>query len=60
MSTAQGAVNYANDILYIGARGGLSSFFNGNLYSLIVRGASSTAAEIASTEAWVNGKTGAY
>ena len=31
-----------------------------NIYSLIVRGALSTAAEITAAETWVNGKTGAY
>ena len=31
-----------------------------NIYSLIVRGALSTAQEITDTETWVNGKTGAY
>jgi hypothetical protein len=33
---------------------------DGRLYSLIVRGAQSTDAQIASTETWVNGKTKAY
>jgi hypothetical protein len=37
-----------------------SDRFNGNLYSLIIRGAQSSAAQISSTESWVNGKTGAY
>ena len=37
-----------------------TQFFNGNIYSLIVRGALSTAAEITAAETWVNGKTGAY
>jgi len=32
----------------------------GNIYSMIVRGALSTADEIAATETWVNGKTGAF
>jgi hypothetical protein len=59
-NNTQGGGNFANDILYVGARAGTSLFFNGNIYSLIVRGASSTAAEIASTETWVNARTGAY
>jgi hypothetical protein len=47
--------------LNIGARNNAASLWsNMNLYGLIVRGASSTAAEIASTESWMNGKTGAY
>ena len=60
-STAdQGTGNYANAILYIGRRGGAANPFNGNIYSLIVRGAESTTGQITSTETWVNGKTGAY
>jgi len=56
----QGTGNYGNYPLYIGRRGGTTLPYNGRLYSLIVRGAQSTDAQIASTEAWVNGKTGAY
>ena len=37
-----------------------ATFFVGNIYSLIVRGALSTTQEITDTETWVNGKTGAY
>lgn len=60
-STAdQGTGNYANAVLYIGRRGGSSLPFNGRLYSLIIRGAQSTNAQIASTEIYVNSKTGAY
>jgi hypothetical protein len=55
-----GTGNFGNYPLYIGRRGGTSLSFNGRLYSLIVRGAQSTAAQIASTETWVNGKTKAY
>jgi hypothetical protein len=59
-TTDQGTGNYGNYPLYIGRRAGTSLPFNGRLYSLIVRGAQSTDAQIASTETWVNGKTGAY
>lgn len=55
-----GAGNFGNYPLYIGARSGASFFFVGNLYSLIVRGAASSAAEIAAIEAYTNSKTGAY
>jgi hypothetical protein len=55
-----GTGNFGNYPLYIGRRGGTSLPFNGRLYSLIVRGAQSTDAQIASTETWVNGKTAAY
>jgi hypothetical protein len=56
----QGIGNYGNYPLNIGARNNASLFFNGWLTSLIVRGAQSTQSQIEATEAWVNGKTGAY
>ena len=60
-STAtQGAGNYGNYPIYIGARAGSSLWFNGRLYGLIVAGKAASASEIVSTEAWLNQKTGAY
>jgi hypothetical protein len=56
----QGTGNFGNYPLYIGARNNASNFFTGWLTSLIVRGAQSTQSQIEATEAWVNGKTGAY
>jgi hypothetical protein len=56
----QGTGNYGNHALYIGRRGGSSFPFNGHLYSLIVRGALSDAAQIAAAETYVNSKTKAY
>lgn len=56
----QGTGNYRNDIIYIGRRGGTTLPFNGYLFSLIVRGAATSAALIAQTEQWVNQRTGAY
>lgn len=56
----QGTGNYGNYPLYIGRRGGSSLPFNGQLYSLIIVGKAVTATELSLTEAWVNGKTGAY
>jgi hypothetical protein len=52
--------NFGNHPLFIGARNNASAWFTGRIYSLIVRGAASSASEIAATESWVNGKTGAY
>jgi hypothetical protein len=52
--------NFGNLPLFIGGRNNTSSFFNGWLTSLIVRGAQSTQSQIEATESWVNGKTGAY
>lgn len=46
----QGTGNYGNYPLYIGSRGGTSLFFNGRLYSLIVRGAQSSLSQIEATE----------
>jgi hypothetical protein len=60
VATTQGTGNYGNYPLYIGRRNNATLPLNGNLYSLIIRGAQSSAAQISSTETWVNGKTGAY
>ena len=56
----QGAGNYSNAALYFGARAGTSLFFNGREYQTVIRGAASSAAEIAAAEAFVNLKTKAY
>ena len=53
----QGTGNYANAAMFIGARNQASLFFNGRLYSLIVLGRAATAAEIVSTEEYVEQKT---
>jgi hypothetical protein len=57
-ATSAGTGNFGNYPLYIGQRGGSSLPLNGNLYSLIVRGAQSTDSQINATESWVAGKTG--
>ena len=60
-STAdQGTGNYGNYPLFIGRRAGTTFPFNGHLYSLIVRGAQSTAQQITATENWLNQRTGAF
>ena len=46
--------------LYIGSRGGASTFLNGNFYGLIIRGALSTDPQITSAERFMNSKTGAF
>ena len=46
--------------IYIGARAGSSLYFNGNIYGLIIRGASSSNNQIQATESWLNQKTKAY
>jgi len=54
----QGPGNYGNYVLNIGARGGTSLFFNGLFYGLVMPGKLASAAEIASTEAYMSAKTG--
>ena len=56
----QGIGNFGNYPLYIGSRGGTTLPFKGHLYSLIIRGAQSSEAQILSAEAYCNQKTGAY
>jgi hypothetical protein len=55
-----GTGTFRNYPLFIGARNNASIFFNGHLYSLIVRGAQSTTAQITETETWVAGETGFF
>jgi PKD repeat protein len=60
-TTLVGAVaagNFGNYPLYIGRRAGTALPFNGQLYSLIIRGVQSSAQAISDTETWVAGKTG--
>jgi len=51
---------FGNYPIFMGAKGGVSSIFGGNAYSIIIRGALSTTQQITDTETWVNGKTGAF
>lgn len=59
-AATQGTGNYGNYPLFIGSRNNSIYFFNGNIYSLIIRGALSTDAQIINAETYVNSKTGAY
>ena len=52
----KGAGDFGNYPLYIGARGGAGLFFNGSIYSLIVRGAQSSLSQIEATEAHIKQK----
>jgi hypothetical protein len=54
----QGTGNYGNFPLYLGRRGGVSMPFLGNLYGVIVRGATSSSAQIQAAEALLAGKSG--
>ena len=56
---SQGAGNYGNYPLNIGARNNATSLYlDGRIYGVVVRGATSTATELASLEAYIAGKTG--
>jgi len=57
-ATDQGTGNFGNYPLYLFSRGGGSIFFNGRLYSLIVRNKLTTGTDLTNTEAWVADKTG--
>ena len=56
--SSAGTGNFGTYPLYIGSRNNASFFLNGYIYSLIVVGAASTAAQISSTESWINVKEG--
>lgn len=51
---------FGNYPMYIGARSGTQLPFAGRIYSLIVRGAASSAEQVAMGENYVNVKTGAF
>jgi len=59
-ATPSGGGNFGNYPLYIGRRNNATLPFNGRIYQLIVCGKTLSASELASTEAYVNQKTGAY
>lgn len=54
------AASFSAQTYCIGSLKNSTFYMQGNLYGLIVRGAQSTAAQIESTEQWVNGKTAAF
>lgn len=55
-AAASGGGMLGNRPLYIGARAGTSLFFNGRLYSLIVRGAQTTLSQIQTVESYIKQK----
>jgi len=58
VTTNQGTGNYGNHALYLFRRGGTIYPFNGNFYGLVIRGALTSDAQIASMERWLAPKTG--
>ena len=59
-STGTVTGNFGNYPLYFGARAGTGVFFNGQEYQMIIVGKTLTAAQITSTETFVNNRTKAY
>jgi hypothetical protein len=59
-ATDMGAGNFANDVIYIGRRGGASNPFNGRIYGLMARGKLTVGVDLARAEAWANRLVGAY
>lgn len=60
IGTSMGAGNFGNYPLYLFARNQSSLFFNGLAGPIIVRGAQSSAAEIANAENWINAQQKVY
>lgn len=59
VTDSQGAGNYRNDYLNVGARNNAASLhLDGRIYGLVVRGATCTDGELAALEAYVARKTG--
>lgn len=57
-ATTQGTGNYTSQTLYLFKRAGASNPFSGRMYSLVIRGATSTAAEVANIKKYLNSKMG--
>jgi hypothetical protein len=57
-SSDQGTGNYRNAVLYFGRRGGTTLPFNGREYQTIIRGATTSAAQLSAIEQFVASKTG--
>jgi hypothetical protein len=56
LGTNAGTGNFGNRPLYIGAIGGSATYFKGNIYGIVVRGALSNNTQLTATEAWINRK----
>lgn len=57
-SSDQGTGTYGNQSLFIGRRGGTSLPFNGQIHGIVIRGASTTDAQIVAMERWLALRTG--
>jgi hypothetical protein len=56
-STA-GSGSFGNLPLYLGSLGGSSTYFNGHIYQVVIRGSTPTSTELQQTEHWIDVKTG--
>lgn len=56
--SASGTGNFGNYALYLGKRGGTTLPFNGRVYGLIIRAATTTTTEIEGVENWLANKQG--
>lgn len=54
--TNAGTGTFTTQPLYIGSLGGTGVFFQGHIYGVVVRGATSTSTQITQTEDWINRK----
>lgn len=54
--TTAGSGSFGNQPLYVGSLGGSGTYFNGNIYQIVVRGALPTGDQLYQTENWVNSK----
>lgn len=57
-ATDQGTGNFGSYVMYFGRRGGTSNPFNGREYQTVIRSRLLSAAELASLETFIAGKTG--
>jgi hypothetical protein len=60
VNTTFGGGNFRTYPIYIGARVGTGYYFNGRIYSLIVRGAQTSDAQIAQVETYLNQRAKVY
>jgi hypothetical protein len=55
--TGDGSANFRNDKIYIGVQNTTNDFFEGQMYGIVVRGATSSAQEVTDTEEYLTALT---
>jgi hypothetical protein len=61
--TGSGAVdvgNFTNEVLYFGSRQGTAAWFNGRMFGMILRGATTNDNDLAMTNKWMGSKCGLF